>query len=262
MVVTGLIPSAGRIDFIDNIEGGTSQDLSGFGFRLSISNATNGDDIWDGTAATLPIPPDVGEQMQVVSTSANDDGAPAGTGVQTIDLHYIDANGLEQEETIIMNGVGVVPTVALNIRFVQEIHALTVGTNGVAAGTITISQFGAPATVYSQIPPGFNRSTNTARMVPSGKVLIIRSWSCSGGASAGGKTADIRLRTTSHHGSLIARVFQGQDNFTVFNTGIFKTFEPPIVVPAFGIVKCTSYATVAGADVQASWFGILVSTPI
>ncbi len=259
MVVTGLIPGIGHIDFADSISGGTSEELSAFGSRSAVSTATNGDDIWVGTATTLPIPPDAGEQMQVVSTSALDNGG--GTGIRTLDIHYIDANGAAKEEIITMNGITAVSTVATNIRFVQEIHAFTVGSNGVAVGTITIFQSGAPATVYTQISPGFNRSLNTARMVPANKVLLIRSWSCSGGAAAGGKTADIRLRITSHHGSLIARVFQGQDNFIIFNTGIFKTFEPPIVVPAFGIVKCTSYATVGGADVQASWFGILLTAP-
>lgn len=261
MVVTGLIPSAGKIDFLDNIEGGTAQELTALGSRLSVSAATNGDDIWSGTATTLPIPPDAGEQMEVVSTSVNDDGSPLGTGIQTLLIHYIDASGVDKEETITMDGTTNVTTVATNIRFVQEIHALTVGSNGAAAGTITIFKSGVPATAYSQINPGHNRSSNTARMVPSNKVLIIRSWSCSGGASAGGKTADIRIRVTSHHGTLLPRVFQGQDNFTVFNTGIFKTFEPPIAVPAFGIVKCTSYASVGGADVQASWQGILVPAP-
>lgn len=260
MTVTGLIPSIGRIDFIDNIEGGTAQELSAFGFRSNVSAAVNGDDIWPGTATTLPIPPDVGEQMQVVSTSALDNGGD--TGIRTLDIHYIDANGEAKEEVITMNGITAVPTVATNIRFVQEIHAMTVGTNGVAVGTITISQFGAPATVYSQITAGFNRSLNTARMVPVNKALIIRSWNATGGASAGGKSADIRLRITAHHGILLPRVFQGQDNVLTFNSGAARIFEPPIVVPAFGIVKCTAYASVGGTDCQASWFGILVPTPI
>lgn len=165
-----------------------------------------------------------------------------------------------------MNGVTAVPTVATNIRFIQEIHALTVGTNLAAVGTISISQFGVPATVYSTITPGMNRSLNTARMVPADKTLIIRSFNASGGASAGGKSADIRLRSTSHHGLILPvspnPVFILEDNFLAFNSGTNRLYnETPIIIPSFAVVKCTAFASLAGADVQASWFGILIPNP-
>lgn len=261
MVVTGIIPIVGRIDFVDNIMGGTAKELSALGTRLNVSIATNGDDIWNGTATTIPIPPDAGQQMQVVSTSANDDGSPVNTGIQTLLIHYLDNSGTDQEETITMNGTTLVLTAATNIRFVQELHAMTVGSNGSAVGTITISQAGAPATVYSAISPGKNRSDNTARMVPANKILLIRSWSCSAGNTTKDNAADIRLRITVHHGLLISRVFQEADNSIAFSSSTFKTLEPPFPVPAFGIIKCTSYAPAVGANVQASWQGILLPAP-
>lgn len=260
MTITGILPVSGVQDLIiDSLSGGSARPLQGFGFRVSISNVVNGDDVWPGTATTLPIPPDAGEQMTVVSTSASD--TAAGTGVRTIMIHYLDASGNPQTETITTNGVTGVNTVAVNIRFVQDIHALTVGSNGLAVGTVTIATTGTPTNIYTQIQPGTNRSLSTARMVPLGKVLVIRSFSASGGAAAGGKSADIRLRITSHHGLLLARVFQFQDNFLAFNSGTFRTYDPPIIVPAFTIVKCTAYATAAGSDVQSSWNGVLIPTP-
>lgn len=268
MVLKGLFPNIGEIQhFVDDISGGVAKPLEAVGFRSSISNATNGDDIWTGTAITIPIPPSAGQQMQVVSTSVADDGAPVGTGVLTLDIHYINANGLEKEEYITMNGLTPVPTVATNIRFVQDIHTLTVGTNLAAVGTISISQFGAPTTVYSTITPGMNRALNSARMVPAGKVLIIRSFNMSGGAAAGGKSADIRLRSTSDHGAILPvspnPVFLVEDNFLSFNSGTSRIYgdNNPIIIPALAIVKCTAFASAAGSDVQASWRGILVPTP-
>ncbi len=268
MVVIGIIPVLGEIQrFTDSIMGGIAQPLEAYGFRASISAGVNGDDIWVGTATTIPIPPAAGQQMQVVSTSAADDGSPAGTGIQTLDIHYIDITGAEKEETITMNGVTPVLTVATNIRFVQDIHALTIGTNFAAVGTITISPAGIPATVYSQISAGMNRALNSARMVPAGKNLIIRSFNASGGAAAGGKAADIRLRSTSHHGLLLPvspnPVFLLEDNFLSFNSGTNRVYgdDTPIIIPALAIVKCTAFATVGGADVQSSWRGILVPAP-
>lgn len=268
MAVKGLLPVSGEIQrLVDGIMGGVAQPLEAYGFRSSISAATNGDDIWVGTATTIPIPPTAGQQMEVVSTSVADDGSPPGTGVQTLDIHYIDANGLEKEEHITMNGTTPVPTVATDIRFVQDIHALTVGSNLAAVGAITISQFGAPATVYSQISAGMNRALNSTRMVPAGKVLIIRNFNASGGAAAGGKAADIRLRSTSHHGLILPvspnPVFVLEDNFLSFNSGTNRAYgdDTPIIIPALVVVKCTAFATVGGADVQASWRGILVPEP-
>lgn len=265
MVIKGLLPNIGEVQrFVDDISGGAAQPLEAAGFRSSISNATTGDDIWTGTATTIPIPPSAGQQMQIVSTSANDDGSPVSTGILTLDIHYIDANGLEKEESITMNGVTPVLTVATNIRFVQDIHTLTVGTNLAAVGTISISPAGIPATVYSTITPGMNRALNSARMVPVNKVLIIRTFNASGGAAAGGKSADIRIRTTSHHGILLPvspnPVFLLEDNFLSFNSGTSRIYgdDNPIIVPALAIVKCTAFASAAGSDVQASWRGILV----
>lgn len=73
MAVKGILSTVNEIQrFIDDVTGGITTPLYAEGFRTSISNATNGDDIWTGTATTIPIPPSAGQQMQVVSTSAND----------------------------------------------------------------------------------------------------------------------------------------------------------------------------------------------
>lgn len=268
MSIKGLRPNIGEVQqFVDDISGGVSQPLGAAGFRSSISNATTGDDIWTGVATTIPIPPTAGQQMQVVSTSIADDGSPAGTGTNTLGINYIDANGLEKDESITMNGTTVVTTVATNIRFVQDIHTLTVGTNLAAVGTISISPIGVPATVYSTITPGMNRALNSSRMVPINKFLIIRSFNVSGGAAAGGKSADVRLRSTSHHGILLPvspnPVFLIEDNFLSFNSGTSRIYgdDNPIIIPSLAIVKCTAFASAAGSDVQASWRGILVPSP-
>src|SRR3990172_7622115 len=92
-----------------------------FGLRTGLSTAVAGDDVWEGTATTIPIPASAGEQMTIVSTSAAD--TLAGTGVQKVDVMYIDANGVEQTEVVNLNGVTPVNTVATNIRFINAFHS-------------------------------------------------------------------------------------------------------------------------------------------
>lgn len=259
--IVGLLPLTGnRVNYRDSLSTGNALLLTGYGFRSAISNAATGDDVWPGTATTLPVPADAGEQMTVVSDNAAD--ALAGTGAQIVMIHYVDANGVEQVELINMNGVTPVNTVATNIRFVQEIHVQQAGTGLLAAGTITIYKSGSASTIYTQIQPNTNQSLNTARMVPAGKVLLLYEFHASAGAAAGGKSADVRLRATSHEGLLVAKLFHFIDNFLAFNSSTSRQYRTPRVIPAFGIVKCTAYASTGGADVQASWEGILIDAPV
>lgn len=126
--------------------------------------------------------------MSVVSTSAND--AAAGTGIRTLDINYLDANLAPQLETVTMNGVGAVLTVATNIRFIQSVHIATVGSGKVAAGTITISNGG---TTYARVEIGEVRSSCSVRMVPAGKRLIVTSFFAGSSSGAGAASAIIQL---------------------------------------------------------------------
>lgn len=258
-MIKGIIPIIEEPNFIDSLSGTQCQTIRGFGFRLAVGTTITGEDIWPGTATTLPIPPDVGEQMSVVSTNAQD--GVGGTGVRSVMVHYIDANGVDLDTIVTMNGVTPVPTIPTNIRFVQEMHSVTTGTGLLSAGTISIATTGTPANIYTQIQPGTNQSLNTARMVPAGKTLIITAYHASTGGAAGGKSVDIRIRATSHEGLLLPRIFCFIDDFMSFNSSSDRAYTQPIFAPSLSIVKCTAYATSAGTDAQASWEGVLIDNP-
>ncbi len=144
--------------------------------------------LWSGTPTAFAFPPAAGVQMSVVSTSAND--AAAGTGIRSIDIYYLDASLNPAFETVTMNGVGAVLTVATNIRFIQSVHIATVGANKVAAGTITISNGG---TTYARIEVGDVRSASSVRMVPAGKRLIVTSFYAGSSSGAGAASSIIQL---------------------------------------------------------------------
>lgn len=259
--IIGMLPTGGdELNYIDDLSSGKTQLIRAFGTRLTISTAATGNDIWSGTATTIPIPPDIGEQMSVVSTS-DEDGAAGKTGILTLHLHYIDAAGNQARETITMNGKTPVDTVATNIRFVQEIHTDTAGSTYAAVGTITIYKYGSASTIYSQIEPYSNQCLNTARMVPAGKICMLWIFNTSAG---GGKAADVRLRTTSHHGEITPRIFQYKDSILLLDSGGNRHFRTPRIYPEFTIIKITAYTVSAagGANVQAGWEGILIDTPV
>lgn len=232
-------------------------DLRVFGIRLNVAAATNGEDVWEGTASTIPTPAAAGEQMTVKSTSTSDGPDPA-TGIQVIEIEYLDNNGLAQSETLTMNGTTEVDSVATNIRYIQEICAISVGSNGAAVGTISIYKKGAASTIYSTISPGNNCCLNSSKMIPANNQLRIKNFSVSGADAATGQTINLILRSTSRDGVLTSGIFQPIDSILVYNSGMYREYFTSLTIPAFAIIKVTAYASTTGQDVQASWEGILI----
>lgn len=142
--------------------------FEGFGYKTTATPATV--DVWDGPTATIPFPPDEGIQMQVVSSSAED--SAAGTGIRSLYIIYLDADGNTQAELITMNGATPVLTTATDIRFLQFTYTATAGSVGEAVGTISIQSVGG-VTTYGVIIPGQNRSISSARMIPAGMEFCL-----------------------------------------------------------------------------------------
>lgn len=225
----------------------------GFGERMACSTAVTGDDIWAGTATTLPIPDQtIGEQMTLVSTSIQDDST--GTGVRSIDIHGLDATGNPVSEVIALDGTTPVNTVRTNWRFIQAIHGESWGIDLVAAGLVTIYRTGDATRIYNQIAAGTNASLNIARMVPAGKTAYIKNVSCSG---ASNKSIAIRLRITSTFEDVLIPeyAFQFKDCMFMQNSGNVKDYPCPITAPALSVIKLTAWSLQAGGDVAASFGG-------
>jgi len=227
----------------------------GLGYRTALSTAVTGDDIWQGTATTCPIPDQsTGEQMTVKSTHAND--TSAGANVRKIHVHYIDVNGNEQTEEITMNGTTEVDTTATNIRFIQYIHTTEIGTfGGVAAGDITIHKKGFAATVYTMIKAGGNMSLNTSRMVPINKSFYMDNITISGTSS---KPLSARIRATrSEEGILTPGIFLFNEIFSSQDSGIHINISIPRIFPALTIIKASVYSLQAGGEATVSYSGWL-----
>ena len=240
--------------------------MRSLGERESIGTTANGEDVWRGNElsatpsapashVSIPIPDSAGEQMTVVSESTADNGATA-TGALTVTIVYLDAAGAEQSEVVTMNGTTEVDTVAINIRFIQEMHVTTVGSNGVAEGHIRIFKISDDTLVYCMIAAGGNMSMVSNKMVPAGKTLHLRYWS---GAEGNNKRLTIRLRADCDNEVPPVR----QAGVFLFKSVMYlnqSTLPMPLAytIPALSIVKASAWAAAINGEVSVHWWGILV----
>lgn len=230
--------------------------LHAIGERTSVAVVETGSDIWYGVDTTVTVPPSGGEQMQLVSNDPTD--TTGGTGIQEVMIHYLDSNGDAATETVVTNGVTAVDTIAMDIRFVQNIHATKVGSNAAAEGIINIqSKNIAGNPVYNMIGTGGNMSLTINKMVPAGKTLYITHWDAS---AASKQSVVMRLRSTDMYGILIQDVFLFKDSIYLENASFVRrwTDEEIFPIPELSLVKVSVWCTLAGADVSAGWSGRLV----
>lgn len=159
------------------------------GFNDDIDAAE--EDLWAvGGSYVFPA---ANQQMEVVSSSAND--AAEGTGAQTVKVWYLTSALVEKSETVILNGVTPVLTVATDIYRINAFRVVSAGTGGKAAGNIDIRNI-ANTPIYSRIPAGYNRARNSIYTVPVGKTLCVNQFMFSAGSSAGGVYCRFTLRAT------------------------------------------------------------------
>lgn len=231
----------------------THERFRGIGRRTSLATTVGGDDIWEGAAVAVPFPNQtVGEQMTLVSTHAQD--SAAGTGAQQVDIHYLTAVGVEAVETVTMNGVTPVNTVATNIRFVQYIHTQRVASLGnVAAGDITIYRTGDAARVYNVIKAGGNVSLNAHRMVPANKTFYMNHVKAD---ATDNKPISVRLRATcDYEGMLTENIFIFNELFELYNSSSVLQLPMERKFPSLCIIKGSAVSSTAGGTASIGFEG-------
>lgn len=225
-----------------------------FGERISMGITTQGEDIWRGTAAEVPIPSGAGERMTLVSSNDADNGA-TDTGAQTVEIHYLDGSNNEQIEIVTLNGTTPVITVATDITFINKIHSRLVGSNGVAEGNIIIHRDGEISTVFSLIVAGGNQSMLTNRKVPANKKLFLMEWHAE---EAQSKRVAFRIRSTDSDGELLPGtfIFKG---VAYLKQSTSAELDVRVMIPSLSIIKITGYPAQTGAEGSAGWWGILIN---
>ncbi len=232
------------------------------GERFSMGNTSTGEDIWRGnelspaptSTTTIPTPSSAGEQMTIVSESAND--TLLGSGAQKVMVHYLDAAGYERIEIVSLNGTTPVDLAETNARFINDLIVYNVGSGLVAAGHIKIYKKSNSGLVYNMIAVGGNKSLVANRMVPVNKTLLLRGWHAS---EAQGKRIAFRILSTSHLGTVLPGIFLFLDSTYIKTTGT-GWLELQESIPSLAIIKVTGWPDQTAGEGSCSWRGILMDT--
>lgn len=127
--------------------------------------------IWSDGTLTLPAAATV---VKISSGNAND--TANGTGARTVVISGLDANYNTISETVALAGQTAVNTVQSYFR-INGFYVASVGTDGTAAGIIYagtgVVASGIPATVFDQIPLGWNSRQTAAYTVPAEHTAYI-----------------------------------------------------------------------------------------
>ena len=217
-------------------------------------------DVWSGVTTDIPIPPDAGDLISIVSTSVQDLNL-TGTGIWSIDLDYIDpADGSEKEVHVLLNGTTVVNT-GLSMRYINAMHTHTTDGTKYAIGNITAFKTGTPTKVYKIINIGNNSNLSTDYMVPGGKTMFITHWFAS--SAGAGKPVAMRLVITAKpDGTLLPRTFLVCGSVYLETSSFSCAVDFPVRVTSYGIIKFRVEASQAGPYVSAGFGGWLEDTEV
>lgn len=140
------------------------------------------------TSVTFPVNvPATPMQFQVVSSSASDTGA--GTGAQQVTIKYLTQSTsvfkfTEFTETITLNGVTPVNSVATNIYRINDFWVSRAGATSFSAGNISLQSVGG-ATTFERIDVGTNRHRSALHWVPNGMMTHVKGLKFSVSTSGG-----------------------------------------------------------------------------
>lgn len=136
--------------------------------------------------ATTYTEPSSNSQRSFVSSSVLD--TSAGTGARTVQLTYYTATFTGPfTETVTLNGITAVNTVATNICYIENMVIITAGSGGTNAGTISLKAGAAGAGItVGSVTAGDNQTLWAHHYVPTGKTAYITTASVGNNSTTSG----------------------------------------------------------------------------
>jgi hypothetical protein len=167
-------------------------------------------------------------QRSIASANAAD--TAAGTGARTVKITYYDQTGAGPfTETLTLNGVTFVNTVATNICFIEQMEVVTAGSGGVNAGILTLRAAAAGGgAIIGTINATDNQTFWAHHYVPVGKVCNITGISCGHNGTTVGSGA---LFTLNARPIGVANAIEAQVSDFVRLYGQSSTFARNYVSP-------------------------------
>lgn len=232
------------------------------------NNIDNGvaTDIWDGASRGVPIliwvAPTQARTHAIVSTDANDDGDPVGTGAHTIRVYGLTSwTTPEVSEDITLNGVGAVNTVN-DYVCLHRMQVLTKGASGPNVGIITATA-ATDGTITAQISAGVGQTEMAIYCIPSGTTAYMTMFGFGANAATAAAT---RLTSTLLYNPDPANeltAFLRKGTLPIPADGV-PTFRPYPVWRPFtgpGILKCQASASANDADGACEFDLVLERSP-
>jgi len=222
-----------------------------FGFNADVD--TTEETVWS-EGGNIPYPAAAGE-VYISSSNAND-VATTGTGVRTIKVQGLDANYLQIEEDISLNGQTQVITTKEYLR-ILKVFVLTAGSNGASAGTVYVGTTGATAGVPSVVYASFGSSNQTQMAVytvPASKTLYIEEIAFTASVASVTNSVTVKFKTREHATNAFrTRFIQVLESDTTV-----APFAYPLAIPAKTDIECRVIATTNNNQISASFEGVLI----
>lgn len=213
------------------LAGYQSWNKTGYNGDVDIANIE--DVISQGSVYVFPT---VKQQMDIVSSSAND--SASGTGIRKLILRYLDDSFIEKSEIITLNGLTVVHTTATDIYRVQCLSAYECGSHGKADGNITLSELGGSTYKYGYVSLGNTRDRQCVWTVPKGKTLYITTACFSVGGTTKERTAIFTdLSTYDAINGVINNFFSEYHEVVIEDGSFTREFEIPTRLPSGSDIK-------------------------
>jgi hypothetical protein len=222
--------AAGRLRLRGTVRTVTPTTLTVFAFDGAVFNPTG-----------LPY--------QILDTSAG------GTGIQAVEIDYLDSNWQMGQEILVLNGTTHVDTVETDIYRINGMSTVAVGTcGGGASGLITLVDSGSHTTIYDTILANENTAQQAIGTVPHTDYFgneftaaYITSWHVAASKSVGTIPVTFWLRATVVEGAFAPGVCQNFDIITVQDGFARVLFEIPRKIPARSDVRISvQNATLTG----------------
>lgn len=219
-------------------------------------------DVWDGANATddikIWVAPTTARIHQIASSSASDDGSPAGVGARTIEVAGLTSwDTKEVSEIITLNGLTNVPTVNSYV-IIHRMKVLTKGPTSPNVGVITATA-DVDGTVTSQINAGIGRTQMAVYGVPSIQTAFVKSYYATVIKNAAAVRIMIEL-CVNPESDVELLGFITEHSFGLDSGGssdIQHFFDPPFKFPGPTIIKVQADSSAANSDVSAGFDMIL-----
>ena len=194
------------------------------------------------TEAGSYVWPTAAAQLTVSSSDAND--TSAGTGATIAVVAGLDADFVEIEENIVLDGQSGVTTTNSYFR-INDFYVISAGTTGsnegklyVGTGTITA---GVPATVYSVINIGTNKHEQCIYTIPDDGSIAIVPTGYASASSNKNVTISVYVRP-------FGAVFQKAFGVLLFQSSFTFNLVYPDFIPAKSDIEFRAKADAAGAE--------------